>query len=160
MTATEAETSQAIAARYAETIETLEVLADIWDDDADALDDAIRDQDDPKRENLRSVLEDIGGGHVELADAIAYVEDHGGVFGAYVEDALDVEITGQFDKSAGRWDVSSVALLLGFGGPTVRYYADGSRIEVAWWGDNGSTHVNAPSFASYVDDLADLFLDR
>lgn len=59
-----------------------------------------------------------------------------------ISHALDVEITGRL--SEGRWELSGVALLVCFGGPTVRYVAlDDStiRVEVAWWGDEASRLV-------------------
>jgi hypothetical protein len=62
---------------------------------------------------------------------------------SFMSDALDVEITGTLVQ--GRWELSGVALLVGFGGPTVRYVAvDDStiRVEVSWWGDSAERTVD------------------
>ena len=61
----------------------------------------------------------------------------------HIGHALDVEVTGRLVD--GRWELSGVALLVGFGGPTVRYVAvDDStiRVEVSWWGDSAERTVD------------------
>jgi len=57
--------------------------------------------------------------------------------------ALDVEVTGRLVD--GRWELSGVALLVGFGGPTVRLVAVDEftiRVEVSWWGASAERTVD------------------
>ena len=57
--------------------------------------------------------------------------------------ALDVEVTGRLVD--GRWELSGVALLVGWGGPTVRLVAVDEftiRVEVSWWGDSAERTID------------------
>ena len=57
--------------------------------------------------------------------------------------ALDVEVTGRLVD--GRWELSGVALLVGFGGPTVRLVAVDEftiRVEVSWWSDSAERTID------------------
>lgn len=57
--------------------------------------------------------------------------------------ALDVEVTGRLVD--GRWELSGVALLVGFGGPTVRLVAVDEftiRVEVSWWGNSAERTID------------------
>lgn len=57
----------------------------------------------------------------------------------FVNGALDVEVNGRLVSTG--WEVTDVALLVSFGGPTVRMVTDDAdtiRVEVSWWGDRAS----------------------
>lgn len=77
---------------------------------------------------------------------------------SFMSDALDVEVTGTLVQ--GRWELSGVALLVGFGGPTVRLVAvDDStiRVEVSWWGDSADRTIEvglAGALWAYAEAVA------
>jgi len=102
------------------------------------------DDDDDRREIVRA--------------ALAWMIDHGAddlTWQAFVDHALDIEITGTF--SEGEWSVSDVALLVSYGGPNVRYRVHGLgtvRVSVAW-GSDVSEYVVDSGLADYLNDLAD-----
>lgn len=95
-------------------------------------------------------LAGIAGDEDEDADrrdlarhALAWMVDNGAdelSWSAFVNGALDVEVNGRLDSTG--WEVTDVALLVSFGGPTVRLVTDDAdtiRVEVSWWGDQAST---------------------
>jgi len=113
----------------------------------DELDHEARDEDND--EDVRALAARMAArlrddGHDELS------------WSSFVDDVLDVEITGTF--SGGCWSVSGVALLVTAGGPNVRYHVAGDsiRVEVAWWNDRATRHVTC-GLAGHLDELADDF---
>lgn len=111
-------------------------------------------------------LADIAGDEDEDADrrdlarhALAWMVDNGAdelCWSAFVNGALDVEVNGRLDDRHG-WEVTDVALLVSFGGPTVRLVAvdqDTIRVDVSWWNDR-AFHVLACGLAGELWEIAD-----
>jgi hypothetical protein len=78
----------------------------------------------------------------------------------WLEDTLEIVPRGQF--SNGVWTVTSVTVLVAFGGPTCRVIAHDSRTSVevvaAWWSSDQSVWVYAPTLAAalmeYGEEMA------
>lgn len=114
---------------------TCEDLADIASDE---------DEDADRRDLARRVL--------------AWMVDNGAdelCWSAFVNGALDVEVNGRLDSTG--WEVTDVALLVSFGGPTVRLVAvdqDTIRVEVSWWSDRADLSVRC-GLAGELWEIAD-----
>ena len=74
--------------------------------------------------------------------ALRWLDDNGAdelCWSAFVNDALDIEVNGRLGSDG--WEVTDVALLVSFGGPTVRLVAvdhDNIRVVVSWWTDRAA----------------------
>lgn len=92
--------------------------------------------------------------------ALAWMVDNGAdelSWSAFVNGALDVEVNGRLGSEG--WEVTSVALLVSFGGPTVRYVSDDEsacdlRVEVSWWSDKAETTL-VSELAGVLWEIAD-----
>lgn len=75
----------------------------------------------------------------------------------WLEDVLEIVPHGQF--SGGEWTVTSVAVLVAFGGPTCRVIAHDSRTSVevvaSWWSSEQTVWVYAPTLAASLMEYAD-----
>ena len=114
-------------------------------DDVERWADADEDEaDDDKRAMAREVL--------------AWLDDNGADrldWSAFVNGALDIEVTGRLDSTG--WEWTDVALLVSYGGPTVRLVAvdqDTIRVDVSWWGDQASTVLRC-GLAGELCEIAD-----
>lgn len=96
------------------------------------------------------------------AECLAWLDDIGAeeLSGwPIIQDALDVEVGGKLVQ--GGWELASVALLVSYGGPNVRYCVETCdrinpsviRIEVAWWSDSATRFVEC-DLAAELDDYA------
>lgn len=77
--------------------------------------------------------------------ALAWLDDNGAdelCWSAFVNGALDVEVNGRLGSDG--WEVTGVALLVSFGGPTVRFVAEDQHsicVDVSWWADRADFSV-------------------
>ena len=134
MTTVDQDNATKVAIRHAESLELWQQILDEFGYHTE-------------QKELRAIIEedDDEGRRALARRALAIMEDEGRDVVDWYHDishALDVEITGQL--SEGRWELSGVALLVCFGGPTVRYDAeddDTIRVRVSWWGDSCSQVV-------------------
>ena len=142
MTTVDQDNATKVAIRHAESLELWQTILDEFGYGVESkeLRAIIEDEDDEARRALArralDIMEDEG------RDCLDWWHD--------VNNALDVEITGRL--SDGEWQLSGVALLVCFGGPTVRYEAEDDetvRVRVSWWGDSCSQVVRC-DLASYL----------
>jgi len=150
MTMTDKEHAVQVALSHMETLwewdralETFDMMT------VDELDHEARNEDND--EDVRS-----------LASRMAKELTDGGLdelsWSSFMSDALDVEVTGTLVQ--GRWELSGVALLVGFGGPTVRLVAVDEftiRVEVSWWGDSAERTIDvglAGALWAYAEEMA------
>ena len=142
--------AQRVAADHAATLERFGEWIDTFGDGADVCDvERVADDDDAdsdERDMARACLAwftDTG------ADDLSWQ--------SFMEDALDIEISGRFDSGTGKWDVTGVAALITCGGPNVRYHVHGSgsiRVSVSWCNDHADRVIDS-GLAEYLDQYAD-----
>ena len=144
--------AQRVAADHADTLAAFGEWLDTFGDGAprwqidDTANDDDADVDDDKREMARAALE--------------WLDDTGAEdlsWGSFVNDVLDIEISGRFDSESGEWHVTDVAALITCGGPNVRYHVHGNgtiRVSVAWWNDHADRVVDS-GLADYLTEYAD-----
>lgn len=78
-------------------------------------------------------------------EALAWLDDNGAdelSWWAFLNGALDIEVNGRLGSDG--WEVTGVALLVSFGGPTVRFVAEDNdyiSVEVSWWSDRAEFSV-------------------
>jgi hypothetical protein len=145
VTTVDQDNASRVAGRH---LDTLTEFQDLWDEfssaNRDELIDIIdtEDEDEDRRKLAQRA--------VELLDEDGWDELGWDLF---TSSALDIEVTGTLVEHG--WEVSSVALLVSFGGPTVRYVADDDesiRIEVSWWADRDVRTIDS-SLASFLWEI-------
>jgi hypothetical protein len=131
--------AQRIADDVGETLATIDAIVDAIGsdgtrDDLAAYCEEFATADDARQ--LLAVFDELGG------------DDGDDVWGRYINGVLDVEIDGRLEPARRvnrfRWELTRVALLITFGGPTVRVISDGGDsvlVRVDWWSDHAERRV-------------------
>lgn len=169
-TVTENKTGAEMAAEYAVGIvgelETLATLTDNWDTIEAFV--AARDGYDPddmdtaaEYEDAVTEAENACGGEDALADVLRLRRELGGddageVVTAWVDGVLDVEVNGTHNGNG--WEVTEVAFLVAFGGPTARVVWDGSStlaVRCSWWSEEIVRRVECDVLATCAEGIAE-----
>lgn len=136
MTATETSDARRVCDSHVEELERFDEWVNLFGfAGRDALDTYANDDDDDIDNDTRE----------EARRALAWLDDNGAdelSWLSFVNGALDVEVNGRLDSTG--WEVTDVALLVSFGGPTVRLVTDDAdtiRVEVSWWNDRAELSV-------------------
>ena len=162
-TMTQHKTGAEMAADYAAGIvselETLATLVDNWDAVTDLL--AVDPDDVELLAETRDDAELAVGGPHALAEVLALYRELGGddageAVAAWADNVLDVEISGRHTGNG--WEVTEVAFLVAFGGPSARVVSDGSStlaVRCSWWSEEIVRRVECDALLDYADALAD-----
>ena len=146
--------AQRVAADHAGTLAAFGEWIDAFGDGAS------RDDVDlaGSRAGWRVSRDDDEGIYGMARECLAWFDDTGAdglSWSAFMDGALDVEISGRFDGRDG-WEITGVALLVTCGGPNVRYHVHGSgtiRVSVTWWNDHADRVIDS-GLADYLDQYA------
>ena len=170
-TITQEKTGTQLAAEYAEGvaagIETLDALAENIDavtDYANALENCdTTDPDDAETlSDYAEALDAALGGPLAISEVLSLWHELGKpsdaseVVQVWVDGALDVEVTGRHTGNG--WEVTDVALLVAFGGPTARVVWDGSStlaVRCSWWSAEVVRRVECDALAIYAEGIAE-----
>lgn len=168
-TVTENKTGAQMAAEYAvgivSELETLATLPDAWTAVTDYLE-AVENCDPSDPDDAELLADAIGyaeffcGGADALADAVRLyrelsVDDAGDVVSAWVDGVLDVEVNGTHNGHG--WEVTEIAFLVAFGGPTARVVWDGSStlaVRCSWWSQEVTRRVECGPLSDWAEEYA------
>ena len=164
-TVTENKTGAQLAAEYAVGVvgelETLATLVDNWATVTDLV--AVDPDDVGLLAECRDDAELAVGGPHALAEVLALHRELGGddagdVVSAWVDGVLDVEVNGTHNGHG--WEVTEIAFLVAFGGPTARVVWDGSStlaVRCSWWSQEVTRRVECGPLSDWAEEYAAAF---